>query len=79
MVYPNIEKERQRKGMLRSDVARRLNVSRDTYGDWQEGRFPIPANHVFQLSAILGCSSDYLMSGARVHQKYKQFRPVKFF
>jgi len=78
-MFPNLEAEREKKGMLRGDLARYLGITRDTYASWLEGRFPVPRCYVNKLCKFFNCSAEYLFSGAYVKRRYRHFLPVMFF
>lgn len=61
MKYPNIEAERARLGMNRTNLAKTLNVSRETYQNWQCGRTEIPCSKIIAMTEIFHVSSDYLL------------------
>ncbi len=73
MKYPNIEAERERKGMKRSGVAEALGVERDTYSAWVNGEYPIPANFLLALCKLFRCSADYLLAPDERDARWKNF------
>lgn len=79
LLYPNIERERKRKGLKRKELAACLDVDRDTYNAWIEGVYPIPANKVFALSGILRCSSDYLLAPDPAGERWKGYVIIKMY
>jgi DNA-binding XRE family transcriptional regulator len=71
--YPNIEAERARMGLTRRQTAEALGVKRDTYCDWLNGKYPIPANFCVELASLFGCSVEYLLSSNERKENWKRF------
>lgn len=61
MKYPNIEAERARLNLTRTELAERLSVSRGTYANWQSGKTEIPGSLIVAMTKLFGVSSDYLL------------------
>lgn len=58
--YPNIEAERARAQLTTEVTAKYLGVTRKTFQMWcKNGK--IPATALIKLSALFGCSTDYLL------------------
>ncbi len=61
MKYPNIEAERSRRNLTRSELAENLSVSRATYSNWQSGKTEIPGCQIIAMAKLFGVTSDYLL------------------
>lgn len=59
--YPNIEAERARLNLTRTELAENLSVSRKTYANWQNGKTDIPSSFIIAMTKLFGVSSDYLL------------------
>ena len=46
MLFPNIEAERARRGLTKSELAKRLNVSDATLKNWMYGKTEIPISKI---------------------------------
>lgn len=63
MKFPNIEAERARLGLTKSQLARALQVSDKTLYNWEHsGKFSLEA--VQKMSKLFNCSIDYLLEPA---------------
>ena len=60
--YANIEAERVRKGLSKTELSEILNISPRTYTNWQHNDGDIPASKLVALSTLFGCSIEYLLS-----------------
>lgn len=58
----NVEAERSRKGMSRTEFSKKLGVSSTTYKRYVDGKTPIPSDKLILMTGLLGCSSDYLLN-----------------
>ena len=76
MKYPNIEAERVRARLSRSQLAERIGVKRDTYNAWIDGIYPIPANFLRKIVFILNCNADYLLAGDSSNERWKRYIAV---
>ena len=56
----NIEAERGRAGMIKTQVAKTLNISLTTYNAYINGS-PIPSDKIIALAELFGVSCDYLL------------------
>lgn len=56
-----IRELRVEKGMLQSELAEKLNKSAVCLGDWERGRCEPSIEDLIKLSAIFGCTVDYLI------------------
>lgn len=62
--YPNIEAERARMGLSKTDIAEQLGVTRKTYYSWiTTGN--IPQTAIKKLVMFFGLSSEYLLGEAK--------------
>lgn len=58
----NIEAERSRKGMSRTEFSEKLGISTTTYKRYVDGKTPIPSDKLVFMVNLFGCSSDYLLN-----------------
>lgn len=63
----NMEIERTRNRLNRSEVAKRLGVAGTTYTAWANGR-PIPSDKLEKLAELYGVSCDYLLGRTEVRE-----------
>lgn len=61
MLYPNIEAERARIGLSKTEFAARLGVATKTYYNWIKGINPIPSDVLVKMSDMCGAKIDYLL------------------
>ena len=61
IVFPNIEKERERIGLSKKELTKELGVSRRSYYNWIGGKNPIPSDALIKMSEMTGASIDYLL------------------
>ncbi len=61
MATLNIKKERINKNLTQTQLAKKLNVSKQTICDWEKGRSIPSYIRLKQLSNILGKPIDYLL------------------
>ena len=61
IVFPNIEKERERIGLSKKELVKKLGVTRRSYYNWIGGKNPIPSDVLIKISDITGASIDYLL------------------
>lgn len=61
IVFPNIEKERERCGLSKKEFAKGLGVTRRSYYNWIGGKNPIPSDALIKISDMTGVSIDYLL------------------
>ena len=58
--YPNLEAERARRGLTKSELAEEIGISRKTYCAWiTTGN--IPQSKINMLCDYFGLSADYLL------------------
>ena len=58
--YPNLEAERVRRGLSRSELAVELKISRRTYCEWQT-KGKIPQSKINRLCDYFNLPADYLL------------------
>ncbi len=76
MKYPNIDAERARVGMSAETLAQTLGVTRKTLYNWiSKGK--IPKTALEQMSALFGCSIDYLLGRVVVVPELDAGNPQK--
>ncbi|MBS4900714.1 MAG: helix-turn-helix transcriptional regulator [Clostridiales bacterium] len=82
MKFPNIEAERARLGLTKTELSDVLGVTTKTYYGWLNGVSPIPSTVLIKLSDMSNKTIDYLLSRAeilsaskleKVLHKYKQY------
>lgn len=61
MALPNIEIERIRHGMSKSDLADMLGVTPRTIRNWQNGKTTVPLSKLMIMSKTWDVSIDYLI------------------
>lgn len=61
MKYPNIEAERARLGITKSELSSRIGVTPKTLVNWQSGKTPIPTTALISMRNLFNCSIDYLL------------------
>lgn len=64
----NIEAERSRNGMSRTEFSEKLGVSTTTYKRYVDGESPIPSDKLIFMVNIFKCSSDYLLGLTNVRE-----------
>lgn len=57
----NIEAERARKQMTKTDMAKALNISPKTYQFYVNGDRAIPSDKLLEMADLFGCTTDYLL------------------
>lgn len=62
VVYANIEAERLKKGMSKTDLAQSAGITPRTYYNYICGIAPIPSKVLLVFSKTLNCSVDHLLS-----------------
>ena len=60
----NFKEARKNKGLSQADVAIALDVAVPTYNRYEKGQRECPYSTLLQLSAIFGCTIDYLLGNA---------------
>lgn len=71
MTYPNIEAERARAGMTRTDMASAIGVSPDTVKNWQSSRTEIPVSKIVALANLFNVTTDYLLGRTSIPSMMK--------
>ena len=83
-----IRELRVEKGMLLSELAEKLNKSAVCLGDWERGRCEPSIEDLIKLSAIFGCTVDYLLgvdsdyvsvTSRETDLTYDEFKLVKMY
>jgi transcriptional regulator with XRE-family HTH domain len=59
--FSNIEAERSRNGLSRTDLSEKLGVSTTTYKRYVDGISPIPSDKIIFMARTFNCSTDYLL------------------
>lgn len=60
----NIEAERSRRGLSKSEMSDKMGVSRRTYGRWITEQSDVPSSILIKMAKEFGVSVDYLLQGA---------------
>ncbi len=61
MRYPNIEAERARLGITKSELSNQIGVTPKTLTNWQNGKTPIPTAALIAMRKLFNCTIDYLL------------------
>ncbi len=61
MVYPNIKNLREDRDLRQREVAAVLNVSQNTYSQYENGVIELTASNLIKLAEFYGVSVDYLL------------------
>ena len=61
MVYPNIKNLREDHDLRQREVAAALNVSQNTYSQYETGVIELTASNLVKLADLSGVSVDYLL------------------
>lgn len=56
-----IKSERVRQGYTQDGLAQKLNVTRQTVINWEQGDVDLKVSTVLELAELFGCSTDYLL------------------
>lgn len=57
----NIEAERVRNQLTKTELSERLGISLKTYAGYINGNVPIPSNVLLDLATLFCCTTDYLL------------------
>lgn len=60
MNYPRIRDLREDKDLKQKDIAQIINTSANYYGDYENGKRPMPFDRVIELAEFYGVSLDYI-------------------
>ena len=52
---------RNDKGLSQKEIAKLLNITQQTYSDYETGRTNPDIDTLLSIAAILGCTTDYLL------------------
>lgn len=61
----NIEAERARHNLSRTEIAKKLNITPNTYRRWINEEANIPSSALIKMSKMFKVSIDYLLDIAR--------------
>ena len=61
MVYPNIKNLREDNDLRQKEVAAELNVSQNTYSQYENGVIELTASNLVKLAEFYNVSVDYLL------------------
>ena len=73
MYYMNIEVERIRKGITKTELANKLGITPKTYQNWQKSG-NIPSSKLISLSSIFDCSVDFLLKNTKPNNQQSNRR-----
>ncbi len=65
MVFPNVRALREDRDLRQRQVAAVLNVSQNTYSQYENGVIELTAEHLIKLADFYGVSVDYLLGRTR--------------
>lgn len=60
-MYPNIVAECARIGWNRAQLAKYLDASYGSVGNWIRGTTDLPASKLIKMAQLFCCSTDYLL------------------
>lgn len=60
----NIIEERKAKGLTQEELAKKLTLPVNTYGNWERGHAEPSADMLVKLADLFECSVDYLLGRA---------------
>lgn len=61
MIYPNIRNLREDNDYKQKDIANYLNVSQNTYSQYENGIIELTATNLIKLAKLYNVSIDYLL------------------
>ncbi len=61
MIFKNLRTIREDKDLRQSDIAKILNISQNTYSQYETGVISITAESLVKLADYYGVSVDYLL------------------
>ncbi|MEE0808677.1 MAG: helix-turn-helix transcriptional regulator [Acutalibacteraceae bacterium] len=62
MMYPqNIRALREDKDLYQKDIAKLLGTSQSYYAQYENGKRPLPIEHLITLCKFYGVSADYIL------------------
>ena len=71
MQFKNLRSIREDKDITQKEVARYLNVSQNTYSQYETGVISLTAETLIKLSDFYGVSIDYLLDRSENPQRQK--------
>ena len=63
----NIEAERARAQLTKTELAKALGITPKTYSSYVRGDSSVPSDKLVEMADMFGCSIDYLL-GRETHQ-----------
>lgn len=60
-MFVNIEAERARLRMTKSQIAKQLGITERTYSNYIHGVHAIPSKVLLDMATLFSCSTDYLL------------------
>ena len=61
MIYENIRNLREDRDLKQKEIAAMLNISQNTYSQYDTGVIELPASTLIKLADFYGVSIDYLL------------------
>ena len=56
-----IRELREDKDLYQKEIAKLLNISQQYYSEYENGKRPLPIEHLIKLCIFYGISSDYIL------------------
>lgn len=72
MIFKNLRSIREDNDIRQKDIAAYLNVSQNTYSQYETGVIALTADILIKLSEYYDVSVDYLLDLTDIPQKYKK-------
>ena len=72
MLFPNIRGLREDRDLRQRELAALLNVSQNTYSQYENGVIELTAETLIKLADFYGVSVDYLLSRTACHDTGRQ-------
>lgn len=72
MIYKNLRSIREDSDLRQSDIAKILNVSQNTYSQYETGVIALTAEILVKLANFYNVSVDYLLDRTNQKEPYKK-------
>lgn len=72
MIYKNLRSIREDSDLRQSDIAKILNVSQNTYSQYETGVIALTAEILIKLANFYNVSVDYLLDRTNQKEPYKK-------
>ena len=70
MIFPNIRALREDRDLKQRELAKVLNVSQNTYSQYENGIISLTAEHLIELAKFYHVSVDYLLGLTATQRPY---------